>query len=186
MFDNEGGPPRESGQSRALVLSLDEQRRRVRVEHAFRHSPPVYSDALGSVQPLEDGTWFVGWGRSTAVTNYTNAGEVLFDGHLSPGSSSYRAFLQEWSGTPTAPPDIAVVPSSSGATVYASWNGASELARWLVLGGASADQLAPLGQAMVAGFETAITVSPPTAYIAVSACDATGAVLATSQTVSAT
>ncbi len=181
LFDNEGGPPQEAAQSRALVLAVDQRRRRVRLVHAFHHRPSVYSDALGSVQPLSGGRWFVGWGRSTYFTEYAGSGEVLFDGHLSPGSSSYRAFLQQWTGTPSAPPDVAVVRSGGNATVYASWNGASELAQWIVLGGASATTLTPLGVAPIAGFETAISVASAPAYLAVSAADANGQVLSTSQ-----
>jgi hypothetical protein len=183
LFDNEGGPPRYAAHSRALVLSLDEKRRRVRLEHQFHHSPQVYSNALGSVQPLADGDWFVGWGRSTNFTRYSAAGEVLFDGHLSAGSSSYRAFLQSWTGTPTAPPDIVVARSGSGATVYASWNGASSLTQWVVLGGSSPGSLTALGTAPAEGFETAISVASAPAYIAVSACAAGGRVLSTSAAV---
>ncbi|HEX3801668.1 MAG TPA: arylsulfotransferase family protein [Solirubrobacteraceae bacterium] len=185
LFDNEGGPPQEAAESRALVLSVDEKRRRVRLEHAFHHSPPVYSDALGSVQPLGHGKWFVGWGRSTNFTEYAGTGEVMFDGHLSAGSSSYRAFLRSWSGTPTAPPDVAVARAGADATLYASWNGASAMAQWIVLGGPSATQLAPLGIAPIAGFETAISVASAPAFLAVSAADASGQVLATSRVVTA-
>lgn len=184
VFDNGGGPPRFEAHSRALVLSVDERRRRVRLLHAFHHQPQVYSDALGSVQPLGDGSWFVGWGRGTSFSAYANSGEVLFDGHLDPTSSSYRAFLQPWTGTPAAPPDIAVSRSGAHATVYASWNGSTELAQWTVLGGPSAGQLAPIGSAPIAGFETAITVATAPAYLAVTACAASGQPLATSRALS--
>lgn len=184
LFDNEGGPPQYAASSRALVLSLDEKRRRVRLAHQFHHSPPVYSNALGSVQPVGDDEWFVGWGRSTNFTRYSSTGEVLFDGHLSAGSSSYRAFLQSWTGTPTAPPDIAVARSGSAATVYASWNGASSLSEWMVLGGPDAGSLTALGIAPMEGFETAIALDPAPAYIAVSACAVGGRELATSPAVS--
>jgi hypothetical protein len=186
VFDNEGGPPQVAAQSRALILSVDQRRMRVRLEHAYRHHPPVYSDALGSVQPLTGGDWLVGWGRGTAFTRYSSEGDVLFDGHLNPASSSYRAFLQPWSGTPTAPPDIAVTLAGSGATVYASWNGATAMTQWMVLGGLDPSSLRPLGIAPVAGFETAISVASAPARLAVAACDANGAVLATSRVVAAT
>jgi hypothetical protein len=182
IFDNEGGPPRYAAQSRALVLSIDQRRRRARLLHAFHHDPAVYSDALGSVQPLGGGQWFVGWGRSTNFSIYRNDGEVVFDGHLSAGASSYRAFLESWTGTPAAPPDISVAAGSGGgATVYASWNGASTAAEWMVLGGSNPQSLTALGIAPRAGFETAITVASAPAYLAVAARDASGRVLATSR-----
>lgn len=185
LFDNEGGPPQLAAQSRALVLAIDAARRRVSLVHAFRHQPAVYSDALGSVQPVGDGTWFVGWGRATDFTRYSSSGEVLFDGHLSPGSSSYRAFLQQWNGTPSTTPAIAVARSGHGATVYASWNGASQLARWIVLGGPTATQLRQLGIADVAGFETAIALPSAPACLAVVAADASGRQLASSKVLTA-
>ena len=183
VFDNEGGPPRYARQSRALVLSLDERRMRVKLAHEFRHDPPVYSDALGSVQSLGRGEWFVGWGRSTNFTLYDRIGNVLLDGHLSAGSSSYRAFLQPWTGRPLRPPDISVSRSGGGATVYASWNGATDLAQWVVLAGSSPSELTPIGAAPVAGFETAISIASAPAHIAVAAHDAGGRLLATSATV---
>jgi hypothetical protein len=183
LFDNEGGPPRYAAQSRALVLSLDEKRRRVRLEHQFNHNPPVYSNALGSVEPVGDDEWFVGWGRSTNFTRYSSTGEVLFDGHLSAGSSSYRALLQSWNGTPTTPPDILVARSGSEATVYASWNGASSLSEWTVLGGPDPGSLSALGVAPVEGFETAMNIASAPAYIAVTACAASGRALSTSAAV---
>jgi hypothetical protein len=185
LFDNEGGPPQEASQSRALVLSVDQRRMRVGLKHAFHHQPAVYSDALGSVQPLAGGRWFVGWGRSTYFTKYTQSGEVLFDGHLTPGASSYRAFLQPWTAAPATVPDIAVAGSGAGggASVYASWNGATELARWVVSGGSDPAGLSGIGQAPVAAFETEIALGSAPQWIAVSACDSSGRVLATSQPV---
>lgn len=181
LFDNEGGPPQEASQSRALVLAVDLRRMRVNLKHAFHHQPAVYSDALGSVQPLPDGRWFVGWGRSTYFTKYKSSGEVVFDGHLTPGAVSYRAFLESWKSTPATLPDVAAVRSGSAATVYASWNGATELSGWVVLGGEAQGTLAGVGRARVAGFETAISLPSAPPWIAVSAVDVNGRVLATSQ-----
>jgi outer membrane protein assembly factor BamB len=187
VFDNEGGPPRFGPQSRALTLAVDEKRLRVQLIRADLHTPPIYSAALGSVQPLSGGDVFVGWGTSSYFTQYDPSGRVLFDGYLatggSQGASSYRAFLQPWNGIPTAPPDIAVVRSQGNATVYASWNGASALSRWIVLGGPSHSEMSQLGTANVAGFETGIPLNTSPAAIAVSAVDADGRVLATSNAV---
>ncbi|MDE3134101.1 MAG: aryl-sulfate sulfotransferase, partial [Acidobacteriota bacterium] len=181
LFDNEGGPPRYAAQSRALVLAIDQRRRRARLLHAFHHDPPVYSNALGSVQPLGGGQWFVGWGRATSFSIYSGDGQVLFDGHLSPGSSSYRAFLEPWAGTLAGAPAVAAsAGAGAAATVYASWNGATAIADWMVLGGSSPGSLTPLGTAPPAGFETAISLPSVPAYVAVAARDAGGRVLGTS------
>jgi Arylsulfotransferase (ASST) len=185
VFDNEGGPPQRAAHSRALVLNVDERRRKVTLRHAFQHHPQVYSDALGSVQPLAGNDWFVGWGRSTSFTKYSNTGRVLFDGHLAADASSYRAFLQPWTATPKAPPDLAAAASGNAATLYASWNGSTELSGWRVLGGPATTQLTPIGTAPVIGFETAITVPQAPGYVAVQALDAKGRVLGRSAAVGA-
>ena len=107
VFDNEGGPPQEESQSRGLVLHVDERHRRVRFLRALHHRPGVYSSALGSVQKLEHGGIFMGWGVSTWFTEYDRHGRVLLDARLEPvGVNSYRAFQNRWSGRPHWPPRV--------------------------------------------------------------------------------
>ncbi len=137
----------------------------------------MLTPALGSVQQLGQGHQFVGWGESSYFTEYDASGGAVFDGHLSPGSTSYRAFKQTWTGRPAGVPDLAVVRGPGADTLYASWNGATEIARWSVLGGPGANALSAMGVAPRAGFETAITVPRPPAYVAVEALDGGGAVL---------
>jgi hypothetical protein len=141
----------------------------------------VLSEALGSVQTLSDGGIFMGWGESSYFTQYAANGKVLLDGHLTEQTESYRAFRQVWPGRPTAEaPALAVVAGSSTATLYASYNGCTELARWVLFGGHARDRLAALGYAESKGFETAITVHKPPAYLAVQAVADGGEVLASS------
>ncbi len=182
LFDNEGGPPAQAHQSRGLVLSLDEHARKAALVHEYFHSPPVLTEALGSVQDTGGGARFVGWGESSYFTEYDSSGAPIFDARLTSGTESYRAFKQPWQGRPAEPPSIAIVPGPSGATVYASWNGATEVAGWVVLGGHSPSALERLGSAPRLGFETVIHVPNPTPYLAIEAVTATGAVLAHSQT----
>ena len=73
----------------------------------------------------------------------------------------------------------------SGSSVAVSWNGATNVASWQVLGGASATTLAPVSSAPKTGFQTTISVPAGATYVAVQALDASGAVLATSHTVKA-
>jgi hypothetical protein len=70
--------------------------------------------------------------------------------------------------------------SPGGATVYASWNGATGIARWRVLAGPSANALAPVASAPRSGFETAIGVTGAYAVYEVQALDGAGGVRATS------
>jgi hypothetical protein len=182
MFDNEAGPPDEESQSRGLVLAINERSRQVRFLRQYHHHPPVLSGALGSVQPLGDGHTLIGWGASGYVTEYGRKRQVLFDAAVR-ASASYRAFKQTWVATPDPPPDVVVTRSGARATVYVSWNGATEVERWRVLGGDAVDSLAPLGTVGLHGFETEITVRGAPAYLAVQALDRAGEVLGVSRAV---
>jgi hypothetical protein len=177
LFDNEGGPPAEASMSRAVVLSVDEKSAQAELVRQYLHSPPVLSVALGSVQDMDGGVRFIGWGESSYFTEYDANGKAIFDARLADGTESYRAFKRAWLGRPAEPPSISVARAGSSATVYASWNGSTQVASWLVLGGPSAARLGPLGRADRRGFETAITVPHPPAYLAVEAVDARGTVL---------
>ncbi len=182
VFDNEGGPPAEASQSRGVVLSVNEKSRQADLLRQYLHSPPVLSEALGSVQDIESGHRFIGWGDSSYFTEYDPTGKVVFDARLASGTESYRAFKRAWTGIPSEPPAIAAVPKGSSATLFASWNGATEVASWLVFGGRSHSELGPLGSAPRRGFETAITVPQAPNFLAVEAVTGTGRVLARSET----
>ena len=68
---------------------------------------------------------------------------------------------------------------TSGATTWVSWNDATDVATWRLLGGSSMDDLQQLSDTSRAGFETAIH-SDAASYLAVQALDASGKVLAAS------
>ena len=181
IFDNEGGPPNEARQSRALVLRVDERRRTVSFVRQYRHRPPVLSEAEGSVQPL--GTYpcsvFVGWGDSTYFTEYDDHGEVVLDARLNAGGVlSYRAFQNAWRGTPHTAPRLTVVRKGRAARLYASWNGSTECRGWRVLGGPDRHALAPLGVSASHGFETEIRLGHAPSHLAVEPLDASGEVAA--------
>jgi len=106
------------------------------------------------------------------------------DGQFPVGDQSYRAFTANWTGHPTDQPAIvAEANPAGGSTVYASWNGATEVDSWTVLAGSSAIGLRRIGTQKRARFETAITVNTEGPYFAVAANDASGNVLARSATV---
>jgi hypothetical protein len=130
---------------------------------------------------LNKGHTFMGWGTSSYFTEYGPGGTVMFDGCLKPGTSSYRAFKETWTGTPTTAPSLAAVRNGAGSTVYASWNFATEVAGWVVFAGPNAHDLTPAGVADVAGFETAIALPHAHRYVAVQAIDAKGSVLGKSK-----
>ena len=70
-------------------------------------------------------------------------------------------------------------------SLYASWNGATDVAAWRVLAGSAPGALAPIGAASypTQGFQTTIAVATADRYVSVQALSATGAVLGISAAV---
>jgi hypothetical protein len=115
---------------------------------------------LGSAQLLPDGRMFVGWGSQPHFSEFAADGRLVLDATIIKGSPSYRAFTQDWAGHPADAPAAAADARhhSSGATIYASWNGATNVASWTVYAGKTRTSLTRIGSARRSGFETAITV----------------------------
>jgi hypothetical protein len=184
VFDN-GGVPMVHPQSRALVLSLNAKARTETLVSQYVHSTPLKSGSQGNVQVLPGGNMLVGWGPEPYVSEYTPSGALVWDAILAGKTNSYRAYRSPWTGTPTGSPSVAAGAGPSGTTdVYASWNGATTVASWQVLAGASPSALSPVGSGAFAGFETAVAIPGQPPYVAVQALDAAGNVLGTSAAVS--
>jgi hypothetical protein len=83
---------------------------------------------------------------------------VLLDGVLPGSDLSYRASLEPWVGLPLSPPAGAARTTRGKTTVYASWNGATQVVAWRVLAGPSTSRLTPVASQAKAGFETEIAV----------------------------
>ena len=179
VFDN-AAAPQEEPQSRALLLALDTKRMHASLQRAFVRGPDrVLSHFLGNAQLLANGDVFVGWGGAPFVTEFTRSGDIAFDARLPRGGQSYRAFRFPWVGRPTDRPVLAVRADR----VYASWNGATEVASWQLLEGTSASDLRHSQTVPRTGFETPLTLAAQTRSAAVVALDRVGAPLGTSTTV---
>ena len=170
LFDNAAQQPKKGAQSKALRLRVDLPSHRASLVRAYRHQPPLLSPSQGNAQFLADGHVFVGWGQNAYFTEYSPAGAVLFDGKFGGQDvDSYRAFRFAWDAHPLTKPDAV----RRGRTVYVSWNGATQVARWQVLAGSRV-----VGTAPKAGFETKILVHT-TSPLFVQAVNPDGGVLAT-------
>lgn len=144
VFDNGAyytKPLRRADHSRGLLVDLDTTAMTATLRHALV-SPgdtPFLVPSQGSVNILPDsGNLLVGWGHHPAWTEYdAETGDVLCDTHLgasrlTPWSrvKSYRTYKSAWVGRPETPPAAVLKPDEEA--VYVSWNGATEVAGWVV------------------------------------------------------
>lgn len=121
IFDNGTG-----AHSRGLVLAL--KGKRASLLHEYVHAPPLHANKLGSVQLLGTGDVLVGWGTDPHFTEFSAGGSVKLDATLPHGGENYRTLRFPWVGRPTDSPRADV----RAGTVYASWNGATEVAAWKI------------------------------------------------------
>lgn len=182
LFDDGAGPYNVEKSSRGLKLGVDEGAKRVSLLEAYHPHPSVLAASQGSLQLLPNGNVFVGWGSQPYFSEHGPDGPIRFDGRLGSTSSSYRAFRSDWTGMPSEPPAISVERSAAGrATVYASWNGSTTVARWDVLAGDSKHGIVRISSFVKEGFETAMMVGTTAHYFAVEARDQFGRVLGRSE-----
>ncbi|KAL2844253.1 ASST-domain-containing protein [Aspergillus pseudodeflectus] len=182
----------------------------VQVLDASQFSPSASSD-VGNV--------FIGWGRCPTFTEHTATGETVLDVQFSPWHSAdipdaldnYRAYKMDWVAMPWWDPEVALAwrqsgededgdgdegdsgSSNSTLVVYASWNGATEVAGWVLRGRGSVvgeeddDEEEEKEVLLVAsprtGFETELTIAYEETYryLWAEALDAQGDVLRSSE-----
>jgi len=187
FFDN-GAFPKAHSQSRAIEVALSPASMTATLVRSYEHVNPLVSGSQGNVQALPGGDWMVGWGQAGYLSEINAQGQLLFNAHLPPDWESYRTYALAWSGQPAEPPALAYAPAGSahaGGVLYASWNGATDVASWRVLAGATQATLTPVSADARTGFETAISLPAAVAGpdLEVQALDGSGAVVGTSPTV---
>ena len=138
LFDNkEGGILHRDGPySRGLMLRVDVPHKTVEMLHEYIPYSKTRAPSQGSMEVLENGNVFIGWGHSSAFSEFTQDGTLLCEWHFGPSlldfwgvAVSYRANKvkqKEWIGQPTLPPDA----KEKGWKIYTSWNGATQVAAW--------------------------------------------------------
>ncbi len=182
VYDDGAGPPKVAKQSRALTIRLNYRRMTASLVHAYEHSPSILSFFEGNVQNLGGGKQFVSWGDSPYFSEFDARGRLLYDARFVDANTTYRAYVFPWQGKPLTRPSVATSTEGQTETVYASWNGATDVASWRVEAGPSAKSLSPVATAPAQGFETAVRIVP-TEYVAVQALNASGRVLSSSTAV---
>jgi hypothetical protein len=190
LFDNAsvgGSMPTVQKQSSGLILRPSgggKSPRKVTLVHRFTHKPdPVVSGSQGAMTALPDGHAFVGWGNIFRMTEFSADGDVLFDATFNQApTNSYRARKARWSGIPKFRPAIASSGTAAeGGTVWASWNGATNIARWRVLTGPNGKHLDAIATVPWKNLETAIPVERFGKLVQVEALDAKNEVIGRSK-----
>jgi hypothetical protein len=182
IFDNSSRRLRR--RSRAIWLRLDATRHTATLVRERHHPAEVLAGTQGNAEVLPNGDTFIGWGSQGRISELAPGGRLLLDLRLPHRWDTYRAYRSPWVGRPATQPEIAAeTRQDGGTTVYVSWNGATEVARWQVLAGADETSLQVVGTAPRRGFETQIRLPDLAPAVVVRALDASGVVLAQSRVV---
>ncbi|PYI05986.1 arylsulfotransferase [Aspergillus sclerotiicarbonarius CBS 121057] len=170
LFDNSSrGRGAPSLPSRGLYLDLDQENMTVQVRHEYWNSYEIRSQSQGSVQILDSGNVLVGYGYSAAWTEFTMDGDVVCHAHFAPSRDftrgkvvSFRTFKHPWVGNPNTRPDFEVYSYHTAV----SWNGATEVATWVLEGTDSkkSTDFSFITAVPKDGFETVIPIPEDTKY----------------------
>lgn len=169
--------PTVNAVSSGLVLRLRTVNgvRRASLVSRFLHPAGEASISQCGMQRQPNGNFVVGWGSDKQFTEYTAEGEVVFDATFNGSTvSSYRAYKDQWAGFPQNRPAIYSQADGDGATVWASWNGSTQVSSWRVLTGDSADDLRQVASSNWLDLETEIEVPSVDAKVRVVAYDRDG------------
>ena len=165
-----------TGPSRGLVLRLNQSTHVATLEAQYGNREGFKSEYMGDTEPLQNSNTFIGWGSAPYFTEYSAAGKLLLEAEFPGSDLSYRSMVEPWVGEPLSPPVGAARQTDGKTTVYASWNGATQVVSWRVLAGAGTGRLTPVATTAKSGFETAITVPQGNNSFEVQALTANGRV----------
>jgi len=184
VFDNAASAPGVQSRdvTNGLVLHVDQQSMKVTLASSADNPQKALSLSQGDYQQLANGDWFAGWGSVAEYSEFGADGSLKLDVNINGGSGSYRAFKFMWNGTPTTLPAAAARTNMQALVVAASWNGATNVARWQVLAGPSPTALTMVGTFTTTGFETTMRVpsAAGATVVEVQALGPAGKVLGTS------
>jgi EmrB/QacA subfamily drug resistance transporter len=173
-----------TGPSRGLVLELNQSTHVATLEAQYGNREGFKSEYMGDTEPLASGNTFIGWGSAPYFTEYSPAGKLLLEAEFPGSDLSYRSMVEPWVGLPLTSPAGAARQAGGSTTVYASWNGATQVVSWRVLAGSGASRLTVVATTAKSGFETVIPVPPSYRSFEVQALNVDGRVIGASRTFS--
>jgi hypothetical protein len=169
-----------NGTMEGLVIKLDLTKDNGSFVNAYTR-PHTYNAAyLGNIDLLPNGNVALGWGSQPFFSEESKTGKLLLDAVWPKPDQSYRAYVQKWVGIPYYPPSGAVRNNHGKATIYASWDGDTQVVSWRVLAGSSANSLKAVATVTKNGFETTIPLTSSFKVYKVQALDSHRHVLGTS------
>lgn len=181
--------------SRGLFLALNEKSDPMTAEIIAQYDHPLgeghHSNRRGNLQVLSNGNILMGWSERGRISEHLPDGTMVSTAYFSPRwLGTYRSYKVAYTGWPSARPDAAGetldVNAGGGTrtTVYASWNGATEVSGWnFYKTNPLGKHAVPLGSARKAGFETSLTYDGFAKYVVVEAVHWNGTVLGRSAVV---
>jgi hypothetical protein len=167
--------------SRGLVIRLDLTKHTGSFVSQYIRAKNFNAAFLGSTQLLPGGNVALSWGSTPFFSEVTSKNKVLLDAVWPVPDLNYRTYVQNWTGIPSFPPSGAVRNNQGKSTVYASWDGDTQVVSWRVLAGTSAQSLKTVASKTKTGFETAIPLTSSSKVYEVQALDSHNHVLGTSK-----
>ena len=186
----------EAPASRGMVLKLDYEAMTVNLTQSYDATSGIKSVRMGSMQMLREtpSNVLLGYGNEPGFTEFSANGTVLWDVLFGPlwtnraSADNYRAEKTSWKGYPTWNPKIAAGPADPSIlltssesqrnlirpnlindTAYFSWNGATEVASWVILASKSTPEISNYSSTIAtipkAGFETSLKISNEARYV---------------------
>ncbi|CAK7215134.1 hypothetical protein SCUCBS95973_002375 [Sporothrix curviconia] len=188
--------------SRGLEIEYDPVAKTMWLLNEWPHPQKVISASRGSVQRTHTGNALIAWGQNPSFVEYTPTGDLAMDfqrgqiltiDHGIEDIVVYRVAKGVWEGRPPWGPNISYVAAAGTTkTIYVSWNGATEVDRYVLLSSASQSDLdgasKVVAQSPRNGFETKFAVVGYAVgrYARIAALDIHGAILGATPAVDTT
>ncbi|KAK4896122.1 hypothetical protein LTR27_005979 [Elasticomyces elasticus] len=122
--------------SSAIVIEIDHDTGTARVIKRIARPDGGLTKLRGNFQILSNGNAFVSWADNGYISEHNVNGDLLFEAQFaSKRFVTYRTYKFNFTGHPTEPPIMKAfvygeVPETSTTVWYASWNGATDIAKW--------------------------------------------------------
>ncbi|KAJ5508728.1 hypothetical protein N7527_010871 [Penicillium freii] len=141
----------------------------------------------GNARPLPNGNVFIGWSERGYSSEHASNGDLLMTAQFSSDRySTYRSYKGEFTGRPTAPPDLVASVYGTHAEdmttiIHVSWNGATDVVQWKFYAQAyDRSQPVLIGTTNKTDFETMFIADGYMDFVSAEAIDAEGNVMHTS------